>query len=227
MNPKKIIIALDGMSSAKALRIAKKLNGYVWGFKVNDLLFDNPKIIRQLKRYGNVFADAKLHDIPNTVANSVRKLAKLGADIITVHASGGKEMMKAAKLAAGKPRTTFMMNESRKVVRGKSKIIAVTILTSQKISSLKKVIELTHDAIAAGVDGIVCSGHELSVLKKIKGIGDRVIIVPGVRPSWYMKKDDQKRAMTPRKAISLGADYVVIGRPITESKDPLFALRKL
>ena len=210
MDHKKIIIALDGISPVRALQIAKNLCGHVWGFKVNDLLFDDPAIIRSLKKYGNVFVDAKLHDIPNTVAHSTRRLAKLGANIITVHASGGKEMMRAAKRAGGK-----------------SKIVAVTILTSQKITSRKKVSGFVRDAIAAGVYGVVCSGHEIKTLKKIKGIGERIIIVPGVRPPWYTKKDDQKRTMTPKKAISLGADYIVIGRPITKARDPLIAVRSL
>lgn len=205
-----IIVALDGMTPKKALQIARKLHGHVWGFKVNDLLFEDPHIIRSLKKYGNVFADAKLHDIPNTVANSTRKLAELGADIITVHASGGKEMMRAAQRVAGK-----------------SKIVAVTILASQKNTSLRKVLTLARDAVAAGLDGIVCSGHEITGVKKIKGVGRRVIIVPGVRPSWHTKKDDQNRTMTPAKAISLGADYIVIGRPITQSKDPLKTIRRI
>lgn len=205
-----IIVALDGMTSKKALQIAKKLHGHVWGFKINDLLFEDPAIIRALKKYGKVFADAKLHDIPNTVANSARRLAELGADIITVHASGGKEMMRAARHAVGK-----------------SKIIAVTILTSQKNASRRKVLTLARDAVAARLDGIVCSGHEITAVKKIKGIGKRVIIVPGIRPSWYKKKDDQNRTITPERAISLGADYIVIGRPITESRDPLRALKSI
>ncbi|MEK7134633.1 MAG: orotidine-5'-phosphate decarboxylase [Patescibacteria group bacterium] len=210
INHERIIVALDGMSATKALRLAGKLSGHVWGFKVNDLLFDDPRIIKKLKKFGGVFADAKLHDIPNTVGNSVRRLSGLGADIITVHTSGGIEMMKAAKR-----------------VSGKSKIIAVTVLTSQKLSARKKVLDLARDAVAAGVDGIVCSGHELSAVKKIKGIGERLIIVPGVRPLWYAKKDDQRRTMTPDKALSLGADHIVIGRPITEAKDPLIAVRSL
>ena len=209
-NESERIIALDGISRTKALQIAKKLQGYVWGFKVNDLLFDNPTIIKKLKKFGSVFADAKLHDIPNTVGNSVHRLSRIGADIITVHSYGGQEMMRAAKRVAGK-----------------TKIIAVTVLTSQKLSTRKKVLDLARGAVAAGVDGIVCSGHELSAVKKIKGIGEMLIIVPGVRPSWYTKKDDQKRTMTPKKAISIGADYIVIGRPIAETKDPLIAVRSL
>lgn len=205
----KIIIALDGMSSAEALRFAKKLKGSVWGFKVNDLLFSDSNIIRKLKNFGKVFADAKLYDIPNTVANSVKKLRDAGADIITVHASGGVEMMKFAKKNVGK-----------------SKIIAVTVLTSQNKNS-KEVAKLTQDAIKAGVDGIVCSGTDLEIIKNISGSVKLLKIVPGIRPIWYKSKDDQKRKVTPVEAIKLGADYLVIGRPITFAKDPVKAVLKL
>ena len=100
-NKHKIIVALDGISEKEALRMAKILKGRVWGFKVNDLLFEDGRIIAKLKKFGNVFADAKLHDIPNTVGNSVARLSRAGADMITVHGSGGIEMMKAAKQSAG------------------------------------------------------------------------------------------------------------------------------
>lgn len=205
----RIIIALDGMSSAEALRFAKELKGLVWGFKVNDLLFSDSNIIQKLKKFGKVFADAKLHDIPNTVANSVCKLRDAGADIITVHASGGVEMMKAA-----------MANT------GKSKIIAVTVLTSL-LNNSKEVARFTQDALSAGVDGIVCSGPDLKLIKKIKGSKSLLKVIPGVRPSWYKSKDDQKRKVTPAEAIKLGADFLVIGRPITSAKDPVKAVLNL
>jgi orotidine-5'-phosphate decarboxylase len=184
------------------LSIAKILKGLVWGFKVNDLLYENVSIIRELKKYGGVFVDVKLYDIPNTVANSVKRLSKAGADIITVHASGGIEMMKSAKKNSGK-----------------SKIIAVTILTSSSLNSPnQQVVKLAKEAIEAGLDGIVCSGHELKAVNRLSGIKSRLKIVPGIRPKWYKAKDDQKRKMTPNEAIKLGADYLVIGRPITKAK---------
>lgn len=209
---KKIIVALDGMSRDEALRFAKKFSHTVWGFKINDLLFENKKLIRGLKKYGNVFADAKLHDIPNTVGNSVKRLAEAGADIITVHASGGIEMMRAAKQNAGK-----------------SKIIAVTVLTSSHKTphTSKMVARLTKDAVRAGLDGVVCSGFELAALRNKKEIRKKIKIVPGIRPAWYGKKDDQKRITTPSRAFNLGADYLVIGRPITTAKDPVKALMRL
>lgn len=206
VNSNKIIVALDGISEKEALRIAKLLKGHVWGFKVNDLLFYDVAIMHKLKKFGKVFADAKLCDIPNTVSNCVKRLSSAGADLITVHASGGIEMMRAAKKSADK-----------------SKILAVTILTSSETNS-GKVVRLTHDALKANVDGIVCSGHDLLSIRRIPGVQSLLKIVPGIRPNWYKKKDDQKRTITPKEAFARGADYLVIGRPILNAKNPINAL---
>ena len=205
-----IIIALDGMSEKEALKIAKLFKGKVWGFKVNDLLFQGVGIIKKLKKFGKVFADAKLHDIPNTVANQTHRLSMAGADLITIHALGGIEMMKMAKKMAGQ-----------------SKILAVTILTSHynNLSIEKDITKLMSDASRAGVDGIVCSAHELKFLQRINK--NLLKVVPGIRPIWYGKKDDQKRTVTPRRAMELGADLLVVGRPITEAPDKVEALRKI
>lgn len=203
----KIIVALDGISEKEALRTARILKGYVWGFKVNDLLFEDGKIIGKLKKFGKVFADAKLHDIPNTVANSVTKLSKAGADMITIHASGGIEMMRIAKQAAGR-----------------SKILAVTVLTSARANP-KNIAKLVKDALRAGVDGVVCSGHDLASIKRVSRSESLLKIVPGIRPKWYKTKDDQKKIITPEKALLLGADYLVIGRPVLKSINPLKAIR--
>lgn len=202
MDSKKVIVALDGMTPIEAIEIAQILKRKVWGFKVNDLVFDNPNIIKKLKVYGNVFADVKLYDIPNTVANSVKKLVSQGSDIITVHSSGGIEMMKSAKLNSGK-----------------TKIIAVTVLTSKILKNKQEVSSLVKDAIKAKVDGVVCSGHELRQIKGLQGSKKMIKVVPGIRPTWYKQKDDQKRKMTPKDAIELGADFLVIGRPITQYKN--------
>lgn len=210
MNGRRIIIALDGMPAKKAFQIAQTLSGHVWGFKVNDLLFEDPHIVTKLKRYGKVFADAKLHDIPNTVANSVRRLSKAGADIITVHAAGGELMMRAAKRASGR-----------------SKIVAVTILTSEKLQSKKKVLDLARLAIRSGADGIVCSGREVGGVMRLRRAGEILRIVPGIRLPRQKKKDDQIRTVTARKAFANGATHIVIGRPITESRDPLKALKSI
>lgn len=186
--------------------MAKILKGRVWGFKVNDLLFEDGRIIAKLKKFGNVFADAKLHDIPNTVGNSVARLSRAGADMITVHGSGGIEMMKAAKQSAGE-----------------SKILAVTILTSAGTDQ-RKATKIARDAILAGLDGVVCSGSDLLSIERVSGSKALIKVVPGIRPNWYKKKDDQKRTVTPKEALKLGADHLVIGRPILNAKDPIRAL---
>ncbi len=205
-NNAQIIVVLDGISEKESLRIAKLLKGHVWGFKLNDLLFDGVAIIHKLKKFGKVFADAKLYDIPNTVSNCVKRLFLAGADLITVHASGGIEMMKAAKKSAGQ-----------------SKILAVTILTSSETNS-KELAKLTRDALKANMDGIVCSGNDLLFIRRIPGSRSLLKVVPGIRPNWYKKKDDQRRIITPKEALRLGADYLVIGRPILNAKDPIKAL---
>ena len=219
INHERIIVALDGMSATKALRLAGKLSGHVWGFKVNDLLFDDPRIIKKLKKFGGVFADAKLHDIPNTVGNSVRRLSGLGADIITVHTSGGIEMMKAACLGA-RSRRHAKRSASR------TKIIAVTVLTSQKLSARKKFLILRVTQLPPALMGL--SVQDTSCRRsKNKGNRGEAYHCSRRASALVRKKDDQRRTMTPDKALSLGADHIVIGRPITEAKDPLIAVRSL
>ena len=130
---------------------------------------------------------------------------------MTVHAGGGIEMMKSAKVNAGK-----------------SKILAVTVLTSIQGRQLgKEVIRLVKQANKAGVDGVVCSGHELVSISKIYTKKDFMKVVPGIRPTWYTEKDDQKRKMAPKEALKAGADFLVIGRPILNSKNILQTIKRL
>ena len=211
IDSKKIIISLDGMSKDRALKISRSLSSSVWGFKVNDLIYEDLGVIGELKKLGNIFVDVKLYDIPNTVANSVKRLSNRGADIITVHALGGIEMMRKAKENAGT-----------------AKIIAVTVLTSSNPKNVVDIVKgLTQDSLVACVDGVVCSGNELDVVNSIKGMTQKLKIVPGVRPSWYQDIDDQVRKITPQEALELGADYLVVGRPITLADNPKEALRAL
>jgi len=205
---RKIILSLDGVSVKEALKIAAKLKNNVWGFKVNDLLFsvEGGEIIQKLKKFGKVFADAKLHDIPSTVARSVARLEKAGADLITVHAVGGVEMMEASKKAARR-----------------AKILGVTILTSKNTVSKKEFLKLIVDIKKAKLDGVVCSAHELNYLKNFRGLK----VVPGIRPKWYNIKDDQGRTVTPLEAVKLGADLLVIGRPVIKSANPVEAVERI
>ena len=177
-----------------------------------------PQVVYYVKSLGHsVFLDLKLHDIPNTVESSMRVLARLGVDMVNVHAAGGVEMMVAAKrgLEAGTP-----------IGRQRPKLIAVTQLTStseeimqndQKImTSLEEsVINYAQKTAQAGLDGVVCSAHEV---EKIKAATSKEFIRPE-----GASKGDQKRVMTPKEARTIGSDYIVVGRPITQAKDPVSA----
>lgn len=176
-----------------------------------------PEIITFLKNKGHsVFLDLKLHDIPNTVASSMRVLSKLGVDMTNVHAAGGVEMMVQAKKALGK----------------ETKLIAVTQLTSTNEKQMQEdqniqtslsdsVKHYAKKAKEAGLDGVVCSAHEVSVIKNVTD-SSFICLTPGIRPSGS-DVGDQKRVMTPSEAKSIGSDYIVVGRPITRASNPLEA----
>ena len=220
MNTNRIIIALDGMDKSAALAMAKLLSPAVWGFKANDLLIDcGLSIISELKWFGHVFADPKLHDIPNTVANSVRKLSAAGADLITVHASGGRAMIKAAVEA-----------------KGESRILAVTALTSLTVDDTQEiyrrppkytVLDFSNIAAESSVDGIVCSAQELTLFEGYPNLVPLIKVVPGIRPAWYEAADDQNRKSTPQVALENGATYLVIGRPVIRDSDPYQAAMRV
>ncbi len=227
MQPKdKLIIALDFSSEAEALNLAKETAPYAGVFKVGFELFISagPSIISKLNSLGGrVFLDLKLHDIPNTVARAALSAAALKVNILNVHASGGFEMMKKAAL-------------EMKKIKNPPLLIAVTVLTSMDTKSLKKelhigttasvhAVQLAKLAKKAGLDGVVASGEEIIVVKKSCG-PDFKVIVPGVRPSWS-EKNDQKRVVTPREAVAKGADYIVVGRPVTGARDPAAAAKKI
>jgi orotidine-5'-phosphate decarboxylase len=203
-----IIVSLDGCHEQTALKLADKLQGKVWGFKVNDLILQyGTPIITKLKQYGNVFADPKLHDTPMTVSNSVKRLSWAGADFITVHLSGGPVMLKAAKEAAGR-----------------ANIIGVSVLTSLSKSEILEihrgypVRRMCCWAMQNKLYGIVCSGHEMPYWSMFKNLKK---IVPGIRPT-PVKNDDQSRTVD-----IITADYLVLGRPITLAKDPVEAVELL
>lgn len=217
-----ILVALDGMSPEEAYEIAETLKGLVGGFKANNLLdaAGPENAIRELKKYGEiVMADPKLHDIPNTVANRMREYAKFEADLVTVKAEGGIEMMIAAIEAAEE---VFKERTQKGTL---TRVVAVTVLTSlseeecQLIHHLPikaAVLNFAKDAFIAGVDAVVCSPQELEFLKRFKYLDSLERITPGVVPIWMLKPGDQKRVATPGDAIRNGASYLVIGRAITK-----------
>lgn len=210
-----IIVALDALDYTTARETAKKLQGSVWGFKVNDLYFEmGLSIVEELAEFGNVMLDAKLHDIPNTVANTTAKMKDTKAAIVTVHASGGQTMIRAA--ADNLP----------------GRVAAVTVLTSHDMNECKAIFghytteaveKLAYMARDGGAAYIVCSAKELDMPIFEEGDVDLPKIVPGIRPVWYQTPDDQKRTATPVEAIQLGAKFLVMGRPILRADDPVKA----
>ena len=217
----KIIVALDVATKAEALALVEQLRDKISFFKIGLQLYtaQGPEIVRAVLATGvKVFLDLKLHDIPDTVARAVKSASSLGVQMLTIHLSGGAEMIQAA--TSGK---------------GKMSILGVTVLTSANDQTLretgisdtldKQVVRLAKLGIESGIDGIVASPHEIKSLRA--EFGDKIkIVVPGIRPSWS-EPDDQKRFMTPREAIEAGADYLVIGRPITAHKNPREAVERI
>jgi len=216
----KIIVALDVPTSKAALKLVAELQSNVGFFKIGLQLFtaDGAGIIGAVNFVSRVFLDLKLHDIPNTVANATAAAAARGVEMLTIHLAGGSEMIQAATAR-----------------KEKMALLGVTVLTSSNEQTLyetgitdkvdKQVLRLAKLGIENGVDGIVASPREIKMLRA--EFGEKIkIVVPGVRPSWS-EPGDQKRFMTPREAIDAGADYLVIGRPITAHKNPREAVDKI
>ncbi|MBI2841855.1 MAG: orotidine-5'-phosphate decarboxylase [Armatimonadetes bacterium] len=228
MSKDRIIVALDVDSEEKAVELVKKLAGEVGAFKVGLELFNvaGPGVFLTLRAAGaeKIFYDAKFHDIPNTVASAVRAAARRGIWMLNVHCSGGSEMMEAAADAA--------REEAEKVGIEPPKVIGVTILTSidtmmlseqLRVASglVNQVVHLARLAKSSGLDGVVASPQEIQYIRESAG-RDFLIVTPGVRPAGA-DVGDQKRVMTPADAARAGADYLVIGRPITRAADPTAA----
>jgi orotidine-5'-phosphate decarboxylase len=225
-----VIIALDTPDEKRALELVRLLKNRVGIFKVGLELFTSsgPSIVRRINEEGcRVFLDLKFHDIPNTVYGAVKQAARLGAFMLNVHASGGRKMMEWAKKAADE---VFEGDREKR-----PKILGVTVLTSLddedlremniEKSSREQVLSLAKMAKEAGLDGVVASADEVREIKEFLG-EDFLVVTPGVRPA-FAAALDQKRVMTPLDAIKAGADYIVIGRPVTAAEDPLDALGKI
>jgi orotidine-5'-phosphate decarboxylase len=218
----RLIVALDFSTGDQALDFVGNLAGEVSLFKIGLQLYTvaGPEIVRAIAASGaEVFLDLKLHDIPNTVAKATVAAANLGVRMLTIHLSGGRQMIEAA-VAQCPPELL---------------LLGVTVLTSSDETTLRETgvergiaqqaLGLAGLGVAAGIRGLIASPHELRALRA--RLGDEVkIVTPGVRPSWAAA-DDQKRFMTPREAVQMGADYLVIGRPITAHAQPREALRKI
>ncbi len=219
-----IIVALD-IESERALELAKKLNPQECKVKVGSQLFtaDGPIIIEKLNELGfDIFLDLKFHDIPNTVKKAVEAVIKMGVWMLNVHSLGGKEMLRAA----------YEVVEKASI---KPLLVGVTVLTSLNDKSLKEVglglntedqvLLLAELCQAEGLNGVVCSANELSILRKHLD-KDFLLVTPGIRSS-ELERDDQKRISTASEAISNGADYIVIGREISNEIDPSKKIRQI
>lgn len=218
-----IIVALDYRTRAEAEGMAAQLDPALCRVKIGKELFTRcgPELVRVLQQNGfDVFLDLKFHDIPNTVAGAIAAAADLGVWMVNVHATGGPEMMKAARQAL----VSFG--------QGAPLLIAVTVLTSMDQEQLaatgidsgpmvqvERLARLAHDC---GMDGVVCSAQETALLRREHGDGF-ALVTPGIRPAGAVG-DDQHRIATPAGALADGSDYLVIGRPITRSENPAAAL---
>ena len=225
MSDPRIIVAFDYANAKDALALASRLDPKECRVKVGKELYTaaGPALVEKLLRSDfDIFLDLKFHDIPNTVAGACLAAAELGVWMVNVHALGGRTMMLAARQALAQS--------------GKSpKLIAVTLLTSTGAADMADVglggspqdavLRLARMAQACGLDGVVCSPQEAGMLRQHCGTGF-TLVTPGIRPADSLQ-DDQSRIATPRQAIANGADYLVIGRPITRAPDPLATLRAI
>src|SRR5450755_2379576 len=218
LNRDRLIVALDVSSATQARQIVQSIGESASTYKVGKQLFtaEGPQIVRDLvASCRKVFLDLKFHDIPNTVAAAVQEAARLGVSMLTVHASGGSKMLRAAAEAAAQSPAQPM-------------VLAVTVLTSLSDADLAElgisghvltqVLRLGSLARAAGCGGLVASGMEARELRRELG-EDFAIVTPGVRPAGAAA-GDQARVLTPKEAIAAGATYLVVGRPILQSTDP-------
>jgi orotidine-5'-phosphate decarboxylase len=221
---RRLIVALDVDTLQKAKALVSALYPVVKIFKIGNQLFTKagPGVVRMVQEQGaEVFLDLKFHDIPNTVACAVKSACDMNVSITNLHASGGSVMMQAAVQARAGMKTPLLL--------------AVTVLTSMDSKTLKsvgvpetplkQVERLAVLAKASGMDGVVCSGREIQTVRKACG-DDFIVLTPGIR-MLSRSRQDQKRIMTPSLAIQKGADYIVVGRPITSAKYPLGAAKKI
>jgi len=218
-----IIVALDVPTAREALELAEELGPVVGAFKIGKQLFvsEGPDVVRKLKETGTkIFLDLKFHDIPNTVSKAVQSAIDLGVDMLTVHTSGGSEMLAAAEKTSTETAAVLGIDSPL--------ILGVTVLTSMDDANLAElgiqeethgqVVRLAKLAASSGLRGLVCSPQEIKLLRE--ELGNQIqLVTPGIRAE-SSPADDQKRTMSPAEAVKAGASWLVIGRPITLAEDP-------
>jgi orotidine-5'-phosphate decarboxylase len=218
-----IIVALDVPDAKQALKLGSELTPFVGAFKIGSELFTSagPEIVRQIRSAGGqIFLDLKFHDIPNTVAKAVAAATRLGVQMLTIHTSGGSEMMRAAQSSAEQT--------ARECGAPTPLVLGVTVLTSMDTPTLSEigceramepqVERLASLAVKAGLHGLVCSPLEIAPLRRLLP-REIQLVIPGIRTG-KEKGDDQKRTLGPREALQAGADWLVIGRPIYAASNP-------
>ena len=212
-----IVVALDVSTLEEAERLAALLSPHVGLLKVGlELAWAaGPEAVRRIAALGRVFVDSKLHDIPNTVERAAANIARLGVAMLNVHALGGEAMMRVAKEGAERGAEEAGVDPPL--------VIAVTVLSSHAGEGLASPASLAFEAKAAGLDGVVVSGEDVEDVRTACG-EEFCLVVPGIRPAGS-NGHDQVRVLTPSEAIEKGADYLVIGRPLTEASDPVGAAR--
>jgi orotidine-5'-phosphate decarboxylase len=214
-----LVVALDVSDVEQADALASSLAPHVGMLKVGLELFwsAGPEAVQRIASHAPVFADAKLHDIPNTVERASANIARLGARMFNVHALGGEEMMRAAR--SGADRGAIESGRPAPLV------LAVTVLSSQSGEGLASPASLAFEAKSSGLDGVVVSGEDVRDVRAVCG-DDFCLVVPGIRPAGA-NGHDQVRVLTPADAIERGADYIVVGRPITDADDPVGVARAI
>jgi orotidine-5'-phosphate decarboxylase len=228
---RKICVALDVNTLSEAKALAKRLSPWVGVFKIGSQLFtsEGPRIVEAIQDAGgNVFLDLKYHDIPNTVMQASIVAAKMGVFMFNIHTLGGSKMMRTV--------SERIEEEADKTSSKKPILLGITVLTSMSAEELKDdlkieipldnyVVHLAKLAKNAGLDGVVCSPKEIKLIRDACG-SEFVLVTPGIRPSWS-STDDQQRITTPEQAISDGADFIVVGRPITHAEKPELAAERI
>ena len=230
----RLIVALDFPDRDGALRLVEQLSGMVGAFKIGSQLFtaEGPDLVREIIGAGErIFLDLKFHDIPNTVGGASRSAAQLGVSIFNVHALGGSEMMRAAARAV-----STSDGPDTEPTKSRPKVLGVTVLTSMDERNLSEVgvapdvnaevARLASLARDSGLDGVVASPREISLIRERVAPEGFIILTPGIRPAWS-ESGDQKRIATPARALRDGADLIVIGRAITASPEPRAAAERI
>lgn len=228
-NHHRVFVAIDTQDIAEAVKLARALLNTVGGLKLGKEFFTahGPDGVRTVAKGQQLLLDLKFHDIPNTVAGAVRAAVRLRPFMLTIHALGGLAMIEAAVRAA--------REAAESLEASKPLLLGVTVLTSLDEQDLEatgqrgpvpqQVLRLAELAQAGGCDGVICSPQEVATLRDAMG-PEFLLVVPGVRPTWA-KGQDQKRVMGPAEAMAAGADYLVVGRPITQAADRLAAAKRI